>query len=234
MKRSTAISPISGFVLGLFVAAAFAAPGLVSLTSSGEEPVGEVEEVVCPEVVEESPAPDESVDGGEGGDTNVAVRSAEDPALEGEGSEECSTEEVPEELEESPAVEVVEEEEDLDATVKLEGENHGAAVSTAAHCPIKGRAHGVLVSGIAQDKDATVEDAQAACDAALAELEADDATDLAVQTNKPDKVKNSGKPEAPGQTKKSASAEAQVETEDSGPGPSSPSVGKGKGRGNKG
>ena len=47
-------------------------------------------------------------------------------------------------------------------------ENHGKAVSTAAHCAIKGRAHGELVRSVAQDKDATVESAQAACDAALA------------------------------------------------------------------
>lgn len=46
--------------------------------------------------------------------------------------------------------------------------NHGKAVSTAAHCDIKGRAHGELVRSIAQDKDATVADAEAACAAALA------------------------------------------------------------------
>ena len=46
--------------------------------------------------------------------------------------------------------------------------NHGAAVSTVAKCPVKGRAHGVLVSTIARNKEATVEDAVAACAAALA------------------------------------------------------------------
>lgn len=233
MKRSAAISPITGFVLGLFVAAAFAAPGLPSLMSAGEEPGEEIEEVVCPAVDEEG-TPDEPVDGGVAGDPDeVAVQSTEDPTLEGEGSEECSTEEEVEVPEESSTVEEVEEEEDLDATVVGEGDNHGAAVSTAAHCPITGRAHGVLVSGIARDKDASVEDAQAACDAALAELE-DGAGDLTVQTHKPAKVKKSGKPEAPGRAKKSAEAGAQVETEDSGPGSASPSMGKGKGRGNKG
>jgi hypothetical protein len=46
--------------------------------------------------------------------------------------------------------------------------NHGAAVSTAAHCPIKGQAHGKLVSSIAKNKAATVADAEAACAAAIA------------------------------------------------------------------
>jgi hypothetical protein len=45
--------------------------------------------------------------------------------------------------------------------------NHGAAVRTVAHCPVHGRAHGKLVSSIARDKSATVEDAVAACAAAL-------------------------------------------------------------------
>ena len=47
-------------------------------------------------------------------------------------------------------------------------DNHGKVVSTAAHCDIKGKAHGELVRSIAKNKDATVADAQAACDAALA------------------------------------------------------------------
>ncbi|MDQ3646527.1 MAG: hypothetical protein M3345_06265 [Actinomycetota bacterium] len=48
------------------------------------------------------------------------------------------------------------------------GANHGAAVSTAAHCRVKGRAHGELVRSIARDKDATVADAESACQAAIA------------------------------------------------------------------
>lgn len=47
-------------------------------------------------------------------------------------------------------------------------DNHGSAVSTAAHCDVKGRAHGELVRSIAHDKDATVADAEAACAAAMA------------------------------------------------------------------
>lgn len=46
-------------------------------------------------------------------------------------------------------------------------DNHGAAVSTAAHCDVKGRAHGELVRSIAKDEDATVADAEAACAAAM-------------------------------------------------------------------
>jgi hypothetical protein len=45
--------------------------------------------------------------------------------------------------------------------------NHGAAVRTVAHCPVHGRAHGKLVSSIARDKSATVEDAVTACADAL-------------------------------------------------------------------
>jgi hypothetical protein len=52
------------------------------------------------------------------------------------------------------------------------GDNHGKAVSTAAHCDLKGRAKGALVSSVARDKSATVESAQAACDAAVATSEA--------------------------------------------------------------
>ena len=50
-------------------------------------------------------------------------------------------------------------------------DNHGAAVSTAAHCDVHGKAHGELVRSIAKDKDATVADAEAACAAAVAAAE---------------------------------------------------------------
>ena len=45
-------------------------------------------------------------------------------------------------------------------------ENHGAAVRVAAHCDVRGRAHGELVRSIAGDEDATVAEAAAACEAA--------------------------------------------------------------------
>lgn len=47
-------------------------------------------------------------------------------------------------------------------------ENHGAAVSTAAHCDLDGKAHGQFVRSIAHDKDATVAEVEAACAAAQA------------------------------------------------------------------
>jgi hypothetical protein len=50
-----------------------------------------------------------------------------------------------------------------------EPDNHGSVVSTAAHCPVSGQAHGKLVSSIAKNKQATVGDAKAACAAALDE-----------------------------------------------------------------
>ena len=84
------------------------------------------------------------------------------------------------------------EEEDTDEQEQEDGEakdNHGAAVSTAAHCPIKGRAHGELVRSIAQDKDATVADAEAACAAALAELEEQASLTTEDTKSKPAKAK---------------------------------------------
>ncbi len=47
-------------------------------------------------------------------------------------------------------------------------QQHGKAVRVAAKCPIEGKAHGQLVRSIARNKAATVEDATAACEAALA------------------------------------------------------------------
>lgn len=59
-------------------------------------------------------------------------------------------------------------------------ENHGAAVSTAAHCDLDGKAHGEFVRSIAHDKDATVAEVEAACAAAQAAAatagDADDVT----------------------------------------------------------
>lgn len=47
--------------------------------------------------------------------------------------------------------------------------NHGSAVRVAAHCPVRGRAHGELVRSIAHDKEATVASAEQACADAMAE-----------------------------------------------------------------
>lgn len=71
--------------------------------------------------------------------------------------------------------------------------NHGAAVSTAARCDLKGRAHGELVRTIAQDKDATVAEAEAACEAARAAAAATGAADVTDDKVRPDRGR--GKPD---------------------------------------
>ena len=74
-------------------------------------------------------------------------------------------------------------------------DNHGAAVSTAAHCDLHGKAHGEFVRSVAHDKDATVAEVEAACEAAKAAAEAEAAagTDEKVRParghGKPDKAK---------------------------------------------
>lgn len=74
-------------------------------------------------------------------------------------------------------------------------DNHGAAVSTAAHCDLHGRAHGEFVRSVAHDKDATVAEVEAACEAAKAAAAADAAagTDHKMKParghGKPDKAK---------------------------------------------
>lgn len=73
-------------------------------------------------------------------------------------------------------------------------ENHGAAVSTAAHCELEGKAHGEFVRSIAHDKDATVAEVEAACAAAQAAaataIDSDDAVKKhGPRSSKPPKVK---------------------------------------------
>lgn len=134
----------------------------------------------------------------------------------------------------TPTASVPPEEENED---KEHPDNHGAAVSIAAHCPIKGKAHGELVRSIAKDKDATVADAETACDAALAAAVAAPAR----EKGKPDKVERAKAPRPPKPPKPSKDTvvddaddtgfgvddadNAAVEDEDAG-GP-----GNGKGRG---
>jgi hypothetical protein len=77
----------------------------------------------------------------------------------------------------TPTPEPTEEPEDDGEDGEHKADNHGKAVSTAAHCDIKGKAHGELVRSIAKDKDATVADAEAACAAALAAQEASESTE---------------------------------------------------------
>lgn len=88
-------------------------------------------------------------------------------------------------------------------------ENHGQAVSTAAHCDIRGQAHGQLVRSIATDKDATVADAEAACAAAIAAQEAAPAE----ERGKPEHTKPEHT-EPPGHEKQAeADVEEPVETD---------------------
>lgn len=70
-------------------------------------------------------------------------------------------------------------EEGLDRKGEVAGEgkptdNHGAAVSIAAHCDLRGKDHAELVREIARDKDATTELAETRCaeEVATAEQEA--------------------------------------------------------------
>ena len=94
-------------------------------------------------------------------------------------------------------------------------ENHGKAVSTAAHCDLKGRAKGQLVSSIARDKTATAATAQAACDAALAAQQAAPAKTKPVKAAKPAKPVKApkvDKPAKPVRAPKSAPAPVVEDT----------------------
>jgi hypothetical protein len=150
LHKSKLVSPVVTFILGATTALALAAPGVIQLTSD-EEPVTEESEVVAP-------CPEQTPDG-------EATESAE-----------CDDNDEPEDDsdDESAAADEPDDDQEQDDNDDAEGDhpdNHGAAVSTAAHCPIKGREHGELVRSIAHDKDATVADAKAACEAALAAQE---------------------------------------------------------------
>ena len=104
---------------------------------------------------------------------------------------------------ETTDVTVPDEEEEDDSEEGDEGggsdkpENHGKAVSTAAHCDLKGRAKGQLVSSVARDKSATAASAQAACDAALAAQEAAPAKAKPVKADKPAKPAKAPKVDHP-------------------------------------
>ncbi|MGH2748055.1 MAG: hypothetical protein ACRDKB_09050 [Actinomycetota bacterium] len=164
MLKIRGLSGASGFVLGLVVATAIAYAGpLQLLAGEGDQTV--VEDVeVGDDLVEGEECPTGEGDGttGEGDGTTGETGEVEDPCEEGDEEEELAA---GDDLE----GDVVEDEPEPD--FNGDGDNHGKVVSTAAHCPIKGRAHGMLVSEIARDKDATVADAEQACEEALAELE---------------------------------------------------------------
>ncbi len=120
-------------------------------------------------------------------------------------------------------------------------DNHGGVVSAAAHCPLKGAAHGALVRSIAKDKQATVADAEAACKEALASVDATAGGKSAHRPLKPEKPARPAKApkEAPpGQAKSSQHSgrtpdpgEAPSDEEsESGGGPPAHSNGKGNGK----
>ena len=135
-------------------------------------------------------------------------------SFDGEPEEETATvADLPEDLE-LDAVDVAVEGETTDVTVPDEEdeddpedsddadgsdkpENHGKAVSTAAHCDLKGRAKGQLVSSIARDKTATAATAQAACDAAIAAQQTAPAKAKPVKAAKPAKPVKAPKVDKP-------------------------------------
>ena len=107
-----------------------------------------------------------------------------------------------------------EKDEDSDDDGSDDGEarpdNHGKAVSTAAHCDLKGRAKGQLVSSVARDKSATVESAQAACDAAVAAAATDTAS-KPVKAAKPERAPKPAKASKPAPKPKPHHPEATEE-----------------------
>ena len=88
--------------------------------------------------------------------------------------------------------------ESLEEEVTSKAQNHGAVVSIAAHCSVKGRAHGELVREVARNKDMTVAEAEEACKAAVAAEE---------DGVKPAKHAKSEKPDQPGKPGKHAKPE---------------------------
>ncbi len=122
-------------------------------------------------------------------------------------------------------------------------DNHGAAVQVAAHCDVKGRAHGELVRSIATDKDATVADAEAACTAATEAQEPEGASQVKIKKTKPTRehatgtkkdkgLKGHGKPDHSGKDKGSTETDTgSAPSKDPGsPAGGPPSPGKGHGK----
>ncbi|MGH3116865.1 MAG: hypothetical protein ACRDQ2_07070 [Gaiellales bacterium] len=173
MQKRKSVATFLSFALGALAALTIAGPAAIQLTSADEEPVLETTEETLEVTADPCATP-----------TPAATPTPEATATpEATPSPEATPTPAP-----SPTTLECEEadddgDDDADATEESEDgtttsfhENHGRAVSTAAHCPLKGRAHGELVRSIARDKDATVEEAQAACDAALEAAAASEAS----------------------------------------------------------
>jgi hypothetical protein len=87
--------------------------------------------------------------------------------------------------------------------------HHGAAVRVAAHCPVRGRAHGQLVRSVAHDKSATPETAQAACDALLAELDASEDSTVSEDGTEDDQTTHEQKHEKKAKPEKSSKSKGK-------------------------
>ena len=201
---------------------AYAVPHAIQLEPTSDAGVSEVvEDPVCPtdeDSTEGETGDDLVVDGTEGETTDGETgedpvvdetdgettegetgETGDDPVVdetettEGETTEDESTDEC--EVEEAEAESELEPEDD-----DGEAKNHGQVVRVAAHCDVKGKAHGELVRSIAQDKDATKTEAEAACADAVAAAEAGED----VEHGKPAKDESSkGKPDHAGGKKDS-------------------------------
>ena len=236
------------------MAFAYAVPRAIQLEPTSDD--GEVV-VTVSECPEDDPVVDEGTDEdgvveegteGEGTEVEEGTEGEETEVEEGTEGEETEVEEGTEgeetvdecEGDDEAEPEVVED--DAEEGDSGEAENHGQVVRVAAHCPIKGKAHGELVRSIAQDKEATVEDAEAACEEAMAAAQA-----AGDSKGKPEKEpKEHGKPERAGQGKSKHSDDSgdgeedgsDVETSDvesseveSDSAPSSSGQGNGKAKG---
>ena len=118
-------------------------------------------------------------------------------------------------------------------------DNHGAVVSAVAKCDVKGRWHGEAVRSIAQNKDATLADAEAACAAAQAAAAAagdthgKSAAAKAKSHGKPDDAGNADAPKPPKAPKPKPTQAAAPETSEQDPPPTDPGPPPGKGNDKK-
>ncbi len=220
------------------------------------------------EVDDEAPADpgdDEPADDQESGDDGTddqAVGDEDDPDGNADDSEDCDSDDEGggtegDEAEacdtgsgddsEPDTCEMDDDEGDAKDSDGADRDNHGAAVRVAAHCDVKGRAHGELVRSVATNKDATVAGAEAACIAAMEEVQEGEGTSIkkpkktkptrehATGTKKDKALKGHGKPEHSGKDKGSTETDTgPAPSNDSGSpagGPPSPGKGNGNGKG---
>jgi len=166
MPKRKSLPPFLSFALGALAALTIAGPAAIQLTSADEEPVFETTEetleVTADPCATPTPATTPTPDASTTPEPTPTPEATPTPAPS-PTTVDCEEDDDDDDADDADA-----EDEGDDGTNTSFHQPHGRAVSTAAHCPLKGRAHGELVRSIAHDKDATVEEAQAACDAALA------------------------------------------------------------------